>query len=140
MKTSEFVKIFNCLTEIQAKAGKVVGGTIIVGLPYRKAFELSVALKDMKLVAESYQETVNSIGKDMGLTPINGGQIYVFPANYPPDKANEHFMKIEELGNGETAYEKPLIRFTDADLEGIELNISGLSQQTFFEHLYHHPA
>lgn len=136
MTLNDYLKVYNCLLEIQAKSGKLVGGGMVVGLPYKKAFEVAVAIKNMKPQAETYQELVNKIGKDMGLQPVNGGAYYVTTDTMSMDEKNSYIAAVEEMRKTELEYEHKLITFTDADLEGIELNISGASQQVFFDMLY----
>ena len=136
MTVKEFINKYNCLVHIQANAGKIVGGGLIVGLPYKKAFQLSVCIKAMQPHIDAYQETINKIGFDMGLQPVNNGAFYTFPDKYPTEKKNEYVGKLDDLRKTEIEFENPSIIFTDSDLEGIELNIIGEHQQTFFEHFY----
>jgi len=133
---NDYLKVYNCLLEIQAKAGKLVGGGMVVGLPYKKAFEVAVAIKNMKPQVDTYQDLVNKIGKDMGLQPVNGGAYYVTTDAMSVDDKNAYIAAVEDMRKTTLEYEHRMISFTDADLDGIELNISGASQQVFFDMLY----
>ena len=136
MTLDQFLKEYNCLSEMQNQTGKLVNGVLLVGLPFKKAFEVSLRLKNMKPTAESYQETINNIGKDMGLQPVNGATYYIFKEDTPIETRNEYTLKVDELRKQEVVFDADTVSFDDKDLEGYELNLSGVGQQTFFDYLY----